>query len=236
MKKESGETTGQRDTTGWTAPEHPRDRLRLLGASSLSDAELLAILLQQGRPERTALELGRDLLARGRNNLGELGRLSIRDLASIKGVGLVKAVTIAAAIELGRRRHASESLGKPTITQSGDVARFLQARFADLPNEVFAVLFLNQANRIIHFETISSGGLTGTVADPRIILKKALEERAVSIILCHNHPSGNLQPSRADRDLTEKIRDAARLFDIKLLDHVIVSPEGYMSFADDGLL
>lgn len=236
MKKGIGETTGQRDTTGWTAPDHPRDRLRLLGASSLSDAELLAILLQHGTPERTALELGRDLLARGRNNLGELGRLSIRDLASIKGVGLVKAVTIAAAIELGRRRHASESLGKPSITQSSDVARFLQARFADLPNEVFAVLFLNQANRIIHFETISSGGLTGTVADPRIILKKALEERAVSIILCHNHPSGNLQPSRADRDLTEKIRDAARLFDIKLLDHVIVSPEGYLSFADEGIL
>jgi DNA repair protein RadC len=236
MKKGIGEMRGQRDTTGWTDPDHPRDRLRLLGASSLSDAELLAILLQQGTPERTALELGRDLLARGRNNLGELGRLSIRDLASIKGVGLVKAVTIAAAIELGRRRHASESLGKPAITQSSDVARFLQARFADLPNEVFAVLFLNQANRIIHFETISSGGLTGTVADPRIILKKALEERAVSIILCHNHPSGNLQPSRADRDLTEKIRDAARLFDIKLLDHVIVSPEGYLSFADEGIL
>lgn len=235
MKRGIRETKGQQDM-GWAAPDHPRDRLRLLGASSLSDAELLAIILKQGTGDRTAVELGRDLLARGRNNLGELGRLSIRDLASIKGVGLGKAVTVAAALELGRRRQGAESLEKPTITHSGAIARFLQARFADLPQEVFAVVFLNQANRIIHFETISSGGLTGTVADPRIILKKALEERAVSIILCHNHPSGNLQPSRADRELTEKIRDAAKLFDIKLLDHIIVSQEGYLSFADEGIL
>ena len=197
---------------------------------------MLGILLQNGTPDRSAVELGRDLLARGRNNLQELGRLSVRDLASIKGIGLAKAVRIAAALELGRRRQATASLDKPIITHSGAVARFLQARFADLPQEVFAVIFLNQANRIIHFETVSSGGLTGTVADPRIILKKALDEQAVSIILCHNHPSGNLQPSQADRELTAKIREAARLFDIKLLDHIIVSTEGYLSFADEGLL
>jgi DNA repair protein RadC len=222
--------------TAWLNPQHPSDRFRLLGAANLTDAELLGILLQNGTPDRSAVELGRDLLARGRNNLQELGRLSVRDLASIKGIGLAKAVRIAAALELGRRRQATASLDKPIITHSGAVARFLQARFADLPQEVFAVIFLNQANRIIHFETVSSGGLTGTVADPRIILKKALDEQAVSIILCHNHPSGNLQPSQADRELTAKIREAARLFDIKLLDHIIVSTEGYLSFADEGLL
>lgn len=220
----------------WVNPEHPSDRFRLLGAANLSDAELLAILLQYGTTDRSAVELGRDLLARGRNNLQELGRLSVRELASIRGVGLAKAVRVAAALELGRRRQATECLEKPVITHSGAVARFLQARFADLPQEVFAVLFLNQANRIIHFETVSSGGLTGTVADPRIILKKALEEQAVSLILCHNHPSGNLQPSQADRELTAKIREAGRFFDIKLLDHIIVSAEGYLSFADEGML
>ena len=222
--------------TGWLNPEHPSDRFRLLGAANLTDAELLGILLQNGTPERSAVELGHALLAKGRNNLQELGRLTVRDLASIKGIGIAKAVRIAAALELGRRRQAAASLEKPLITHSGAVARFLQARFADLAQEVFAVLFLNQANRIIHFETVSSGGLTGTVADPRVILKKALDEQAVSIILCHNHPSGSLQPSQADRELTHKIREAARFFDIKLLDHIIVSTEGYLSFADEGLL
>jgi DNA repair protein RadC len=222
--------------TAWQNPEHPSDRFRLLGAANLTDAELLGILLQNGTPERSAVELGRALLEKGRNNLQELGRLTIRDLASIKGIGIAKAVRIAAALELGRRRQAAASLEKPLITHSGAVARFLQARFADLAQEVFAVLFLNQANRIIHFETVSSGGLTGTVADPRVILKKALDEQAVSIILCHNHPSGSLHPSQADRELTNKIREAARFFDIKLLDHIIVSTEGYLSFADEGLL
>jgi DNA repair protein RadC len=122
------------------------------------------------------------------------------------------------------------------VTSSSSVARFLQARFRDLPHEIFAVVFLNRANKIIHFEIVSSGGITGTVADPRIILKKALEEEAVSLILCHNHPSGSLKPSRADEELTLKIKEAARFFDIKVLDHVIVSSEGYFSFADEGLI
>jgi DNA repair protein RadC len=131
---------------------------------------------------------------------------------------------------------ASEHLQTETITSSNGVARFLQAKLMDLPHEVFAVLFLNRANKIKHFEIISSGGMTGTVADPRIILKKALEEEAVSIILCHNHPSGNLKPSKADEELTSKIRNAARFFDIQVLDHIIVSTEGYYSFADDGIM
>ena len=235
MEKKMNDPTPAPETV-WLNPEHPSDRFRLLGAANLTDAELLGILLQNGTPERSAVELGRALLEKGRNNLQELGRLTIRDLASIKGIGIAKAVRIAAALELGRRRQAAASLEKPLITHSGAVARFLQARFADLAQEVFAVIFLNQANRIIHFETVSSGGLTGTVADPRVILKKALDEQAVSIILCHNHPSGSLHPSQADRELTNKIREATRFFDIKLLDHIIVSTEGYLSFADEGLL
>jgi DNA repair protein RadC len=202
----------------------------------LSDAELLAILIQNGTRGKSAMDLGRELMSRSKENLVELGRLSVRELMKTKGIGLARAVTIAAALELGRRRLASECLEKPVVTGSTSVARFLQARFRDLPHEIFAVVFLNRANRIIHFEVVSSGGITGTVADPRIILKKALEEEAVGLILCHNHPSGNLRPSRADEELTIKIREAARFFDIRVLDHVIVSHEGYFSFADEGMI
>jgi DNA repair protein RadC len=221
---------------GWAEADRPRERLRQKGAVHLSDAELLAILIQNGTRGRSALDLGRELMSRSKENLVELGRLSVRELMKTKGIGLARAVTIAAALELGRRRLASECLEKPVVTGSTSVARFLQARFRDLPHEIFAVVFLNRANRIIHFEVVSSGGITGTVADPRIILKKALEEEAVGLILCHNHPSGNLRPSRADEELTIKIREAARFFDIRVLDHVIVSHEGYFSFADEGML
>jgi DNA repair protein RadC len=221
---------------GWAPDDRPREKLRLKGAGSLSDAELLAILIQNGTREKSALDLGKELMIKSKNNLVELGRLSIRELMKIKGIGMAKAIGIAAALELGRRRLATENLDKPLVTSSSSVARFLQARFRDLPHEIFAVVFLNRANKIIHFEIVSSGGITGTVADPRIILKKALEEEAVSLILCHNHPSGSLKPSRADEELTLKIKEASRFFDIKVLDHVIVSSEGYFSFADEGLI
>jgi DNA repair protein RadC len=221
---------------GWSSGDRPREKFREKGGGSLSDAELLAILIQNGTREKSALDLGKELMARSKNNLVELGRLSIRELMKIKGIGMAKAISIAAALELGRRRLATENLDKPLVTSSSSVARFLQARFRDLPHEIFAVVFLNRANKIIHFEIVSSGGITGTVADPRIILKKALEEEAVSLILCHNHPSGSLKPSRADEELTLKIKEASRFFDIKVLDHVIVSSEGYFSFADEGLI
>ena len=219
----------------WAPEDRPREKLKLKGASELTDAELLAILIQNGTKERSAMQLGQDLLLRCKQRLGDLARLSTRELMKTKGIGLAKAVMIQASLELGRRRMAAEHLTSETITGSASVARFLQAKLMDLPHEVFAVLFLNRANRIRHFEIISSGGMTGTVADPRIILKKALEEEAVSLILCHNHPSGNLRPSRADEDLTHKIRGAARYFDIQVLDHIIVSTDGYFSFADEGL-
>lgn len=220
----------------WSSGDRPREKFREKGGDSLSDAELLAILIQNGTREKSALDLGKELMARSKNNLVELGRLSIRELMKIKGIGMAKAISIAAALELGRRRLATENLDKPLVTSSSSVARYLQARFRDLPHEIFAVVFLNRANKIIHFEIVSSGGITGTVADPRIILKKALEEEAVSLILCHNHPSGSLKPSRADEELTLKIKEAARFFDIRVLDHVIVSSEGYFSFADEGIL
>ncbi len=220
----------------WSKDERPREKLLLNGADSLSNSELLAILIHNGNREKTAVDLARDILKLGKDNLGELGKLSVRELMKIKGIGEVKAISISAALELGRRRQASAALDKQVVSSSQDIAVFLQTRLKDFRHEVFAVLFLNKANKINHFEIISEGGVTGTVADPKLILKKALEENAVHLILCHNHPSGSLKPSRADEMLTSKIKDAARLLDMTVLDHIIVSEMGYYSFADEGLL
>jgi len=220
----------------WSKDERPREKLLAQGADSLSDSELLAILIRNGTRQKTALDLGREILGLSKNNLVALGRLSVRELMKIKGIGEAKAIAIAAALELGRRRQSVLPLDKILVQSSGDVAGFLQAKLQDEQREVFAVLFLNRANKVNHFEIISEGGITGTVADPRVILKRALEESAVNLILCHNHPSGSLKPSRADEQLTSKIRDAARLLDIQVLDHIIVSERGYFSFADEGLL
>lgn len=220
----------------WSEDDRPREKFRNKGAESLSNSELIAILLHHGTRQKSAVELAKEILQSGSNNLNQLGRLSIKDLMKIKGIGEAKAITIAAALELGRRRQASEVLEKPVITNSASVARYLQAILKDQNKEVFLVMYLNQANKINHMEMISSGGITGTVADPRIILKRALEENAVSIILCHNHPSGSLKPSRADEMLTQKIKVAAQYFDIRVIDHIIVSEAGFFSFADEGLL
>ena len=192
----------------WAPDDRPREKLVVKGPENLSDSELLAILVRSGTKE----------------------------LMKVKGIGEAKAITIAACLELGRRRQVNPFLDKKIISASGDIAEYFQAILKDHSREVFAVIFLNRANKATHFEVISEGGITGTVADPRVILKKALDENAVNIILCHNHPSGSLKPSRADEQLTKKIKEAARLFDIKVLDHIIVSECGYYSFADDGLL
>lgn len=220
----------------WAKDDRPREKLLSKSPMALSDSELLAILINNGNKEKSAVALAKDVLQLGKNNLNQLGRLSIKDFMGIKGIGEAKAITIAAALELGRRRQAANFLEKPRIKSSADIASYLQTMLADYLHEVFAVVFLNHANKINHFEIISKGGITGTVADPRVILKKALQEDAVSIVLCHNHPSGNLRPSRADEDLTHKIKEAARFLDIKLLDHIIVSNEGFYSFADNGIL
>ncbi|MDP9229228.1 MAG: DNA repair protein RadC [Bacteroidota bacterium] len=220
----------------WAKDDRPREKLLLKGPESLSDSELLAILINIGTKNKSAVELAKNVLQLGKNNLIELGKLTVKDIMKIKGIGEAKAITIAAALELGRRRHAAVSMEKQIVNSSHDVAKYLQTLLRDYKHEVFAVLFLNRANKINHFEIISEGGITGTVADPRIILKKALQEDAVSIILCHNHPSGSIKPSKQDEELTLKIKEAAKYFDIKVIDHIIVSEDGYFSFADEGIL
>src|SRR6478735_4092696 len=194
----------------WAKDDRPREKLRSKGADSLADSELIAILLQNGTVGKSAIDLSRELLALAKNNLHAFGRLSYREMMKVKGIGEAKALILTAAIEFGRRRHASQSLDKPVIRDSRDVAQYFQTMLQDHKHEVFAVMFLNRANKINHLEVISEGGITGTVADPRIILRKALEEEAVSLILCHNHPSGNLKPSKADEELTRKIKEASQ--------------------------
>lgn len=220
----------------WAKDDRPREKLLMKGAEILSNSELLAILIQNGSKEKTAVDLAKEVLKLGKDNLNQLGRLSLKDLMKIKGIGEAKAIAITAALELGRRRQAEAPLDKTGILSSSDIASFLQAKLRDHRHEVFAVMFLNRANKVNHFEIISTGGITGTVADPRIILRKALEHDAVNIILCHNHPSGSLKPSRADEQITAKIKEAARLLDLNVLDHLIVSESGYYSFADEGLI
>ncbi|MBO9561296.1 MAG: DNA repair protein RadC [Niastella sp.] len=220
----------------WAKDDRPREKILSKNTMHLSNSELLAILLQHGIKGKSAVELAQDIMNVGGNNLNNLFKLTINDLKSIKGVGNAKAATIMAALELGRRRNALESFDKSIVNNSRDVAAYLRTLLRDQPAEVFAVLYLSQSNRIRFFHILSQGGITGTVADPRLIVKKALDVNALHLILCHNHPSGNLQPSQADQLLTHKIKDAARLFDISVLDHIIVSEEGYYSFADEGNL
>jgi len=220
----------------WASDDRPREKMLLKGASSLSNSELLAILINNGSKTRSALDLAKEILLLGANNLNELGKLSIHDFQKVKGIGNAKAITIAAALELGRRRHSEEILQRIKINNSKEIAVYLKTILKDFNYEVFVALFLNRSHKIISYEIISKGGISGTVADPRIILKKALDAGASSLIICHNHPSGNLQPSQQDDLLTQKIKSAALYFDIKLLDHIIVSEEGYYSFADEGIL
>jgi len=220
----------------WAKDDRPREKLLSKGPENLSDSELLAILISNGNKTKSAVELARDVLKLGKDSLNELGKLNVKEITRVSGIGEAKAIAIVAALEIGRRRQAMSYVEKHVVSSSKDVALFLQSKFKDLRHEVFAVVFLNRSNKINHFQVISEGGITGTVADPRIILKKALEEDAVSLILCHNHPSGSLKPSKADEELTLKIKEAARYFDIKVTDHIIVSEVGYYSFADEGML
>jgi DNA repair protein RadC len=220
----------------WAKDDRPREKLLMKGAEALSNSELLAILIINGNKEKSAIDLAKDVLKLGKNNLPELSKLTVKELTKVKGIGEAKAVTIIAALELGRRRQASAPREKQIVSNSNEIAIYLQTLLKDHRREVFAVVFLNRANKINHFEIVSEGGITGTVADPRVILKKALDYDAVSLILCHNHPSGSLKPSRADEELTHKIKEAAKYFDIRVLDHLIVSDDGYYSFADEGIL
>lgn len=221
----------------WAKDDQPRHKLIQKGTHALSNAELLAILINTGTTQESAVGIAQQLLNASGNDLQKLAGLSPKEMVrlKIKGLGEAKAIGIAASLELGVRRNAA-LFKKEKIGSSRDAAGYLQATLQYLQREVFAVLFLNRANKIVHFEIISEGGITGTVADPRIILKKALENNATAIILCHNHPSGNLQPSSADEILTRKIKTAASFLDILVTDHIIVSREGYFSFSDEGML
>jgi DNA repair protein RadC len=220
----------------WSPEDRPREKLILKGKAALSDAELVAILLGSGTSSLSAVDLAKKVLQTVENNLHDLARMTVKDLIKTKGVGQVKALTIVAALELGRRRKELEVNERPKITGSRDVYDVIKADLLDIPHEEFWILLLNRANRIIRKSQISQGGIAGTVADPKIIFKLALDELASGIILAHNHPSGNLTASQADLDLTKKLKEAGKLLDIQVLDHVIVAGQKYFSFADEGLI
>jgi len=220
----------------WALEDRPREKLISKGIQSLSDAEIIAILIGSGNRNESAVELSKKILQSADNNLKELGKQSIVDLQKNKGIGEAKAITIIAAMELGRRRKLSSVIIREKITGSSDVAMIVQSIIGDLPYEEFWVLFLNRANKILSKQKISQGGVAGTVIDPRIILKQAIEKLASSIILCHNHPSGNNHPSSEDIKVTKKMAEAGKLFDIPVLDHIIIAGEKYYSFADEGLI
>jgi len=220
----------------WSEDERPREKMLQKGAASLADAELLAILISSGTRERSALDLARDILALAHNNLKELGRLNVLELQKIKGIGEARAITICAAMELGRRRQIGEGLERLSVKSSAHAAEILMPLLQDLNHEVFCVVYLNHASKVIRHEFKSTGGLTATIADIRIILKNCLLNNANQLIIAHNHPSGNKKPSEADKQLTNKIMESAKLMDIKLMDHIIVAGNEYFSMADEGLI
>lgn len=220
----------------WAVEERPREKVMANGIQYLSDAELLAILMGSGTRNTTAVELARKILGGVDNNLHELGRQSISDLQKVKGVGPAKAITLMAAMELGRRRAGTHHVDKIPVKSSETVFKLFHPLMGDLEHEEFWLLMLNRANRVLGRFKVSQGGLSGTVIDTRIILKKALDNLSSSIIVCHNHPSGNMQPSDADVKITEKLKKAAEMLEIKLLDHIIIADKSYFSFADEGLI
>ena len=220
----------------WSPEDRPREKLLAKGTSALSDAELVAILLGTGTSTVSAVELAKRVLQTVENNLHELARLSVNDLRKVKGIGEAKAISIIAALELGRRRKDAEPEEKPRVSGSRDCFEILRAHLQDIKHEEFWIILLNRANRLIKKHQISLGGVAGTVADPKIIFKLAIEDLASGIILAHNHPSGNLTASQADIDLTRKIREAGKLLEIQVLDHLIVAGQKYFSFADEGML
>ena len=220
----------------WAVEDRPREKLLSKGIHVLSDTELIAILIGSGSKESSAVELARKILNSVNNNLHELGKLTVNDLQEIKGIGKAKAISVLAALELGKRRKLEDVIQKQKITGSNDVYEFFYPLLTDLPHEEFWVLLLNRSNCIIDKYKISQGGIAGTVIDVRLILKSAINKLASSIILCHNHPSGNLSPSEADIQITKKLNEASQLVDIKVLDHIIIGGNSYYSFLDEGML
>lgn len=220
----------------WAEEDRPREKFATKGKSSLSDAELIAILLGSGNRDETAVELGKRILNSVEHNLDALGKLDLAQLKKFKGVGEAKAISIAAALELGRRRKSSEIKKRTKINSSQLAYEMVYDVLADLPHEEFWVLLLNRANQLIDKVNISKGGVSGTVADAKLIFKPAIERLASGIIVCHNHPSGNLKASEADLRLTKKVVEAGKTLDIMVLDHLIVGHGNYLSLADQGLM
>ena len=220
----------------WSDDDKPREKLVQKGRGILSDAELIAILIGSGSRNESAVQLSKRILASVSNNLNELGRLSIKQFMEFKGIGEAKAVTIAAALEIGRRRRGEDAQKITKIESSQNVFELLQPIMGELHHEEFWIIFLNNSNKVLHRAQLSKGGITGTLVDVRLVMKQALELGAVALILAHNHPSGTLQPSKADRQITQKLIIAAEALDIKVLDHLIITQKEYFSFADEGVL
>jgi DNA repair protein RadC len=223
----------------WNEEDKPREKLLLKGKHTLSDAELIAILLRTGTKNLNVLELAKLTLSNNQNDLSSLGKLNVKDFLSqknLKGLGETKAITLVAALELGRRRQSGEVRELNKITSSGDAYNILKPLMADLNEEEFRIILLNKANKVIGVELMSMGGRSGTVVDPRVIFKTSLLSNATGLIVAHNHPSGNLTPSNEDISLTKKLKEAGNFLEIKLMDHLIITANGYYSFADEGAL
>ncbi|WP_447641907.1 MULTISPECIES: RadC family protein [Chitinophagaceae] len=238
MSKEKNRTASHSfSIKQWAVDDRPREKLLAKGKAVLSDAELLAIIINNGTREESAVQVCKRLLLCVGNDLNRLGRFSVQEILQlkVKGIGPAKAIAIVAALELGIRRESS-SKKKEIINSSSDAAEYLKAKFQHFSEEVFVVLFLNNGNKINHMEVVSSGGRRGTVVDVQVVLKKALEHNAAKMIFSHNHPSGSLHPSQADREMTTKMVTASKLLDIEVVDHIIVSDSGHYSFADEGLI
>lgn len=222
--------------THWSEDDKPREKMMLKGKSALSDAELVAILIGSGSRNESAVALSKRILASVNNNLSSLGKQSLAQLMEFKGIGEAKAITIAAALELGRRRKEENPLELVKVTSSKVMYQEMYPIIGELPHEEFWVVYLNNSNKIIFKAQLSKGGITGTIVDVRLVFKIALEQNAVAIVLAHNHPSGKLQASEADIQVTKRIKNAGLQLDIPVLDHVIVTEHGYFSFADEGIL
>ncbi|GGK26349.1 DNA repair protein RadC [Yeosuana aromativorans] len=220
----------------WSQDDQPREKLLYKGKAALSDAELVAILIGSGNRDESAVDLCKRILSSVDNNLSELGKLSIKQLMDFKGIGEAKAISIVAALELGRRRRGEDALQKKKITSSTSVFELMQPIIGELQHEEFWIIYLNNSNKVILKNQLSKGGITGTLVDVRLVLKHALEVGATGLILAHNHPSGTLKPSEADKQITNKLKLASENLDIKVLDHVIVTEKAYFSFADENLL
>ncbi|NQZ42954.1 MAG: DNA repair protein RadC [Flavobacteriaceae bacterium] len=220
----------------WAIDDKPREKLLEKGSSVLSDAEIIAILIRSGNRYESAVELSKRILSSVDHDLDKLGRLSVDRLLHFKGIGEAKAITITAALELGRRKRLVGAFRSLRIHKSSDVFELMYPVIGDLPHEEFWVLYLNNSNKLLAKDLISKGGITGTLVDVRLVLKRSLELGAIGLILIHNHPSGALRPSNQDKQVTKKMKNAANTIDIKILDHVILAEKNYFSFADEGIL